>query len=89
MHFGVTLPSPSVLLSLCHILQCNDLNLLQGFEPCQLCGAFLTNFHWHDIGTSPVAHQDLAVYDKSMDGITVKGSCRVLSQTFAFEVFPC
>ena len=50
-----------VLLSLGHILQCNDFNLLQGFEPCQSYHVILTTVHWHNVSTSQVAHQGLDV----------------------------
>ena len=61
MYLSVPLLCPSVLLSLGHILWCKDLNLLQGFKPCQSCGAFFTKVHWPSVDTSQVTHQGLAV----------------------------
>ena len=47
------------MLSLGNILECNDLNFLQGCEPCQLIVVFFTTIYWQNVGTSQVPHQGL------------------------------
>ena len=76
MYCGVLLLCSSISLSLDHIPWCNDLNLLQGFELCQLCGIFdNSSLTWYRYISS--SSPGPCCLDKSLGGMTVEGYCRV------------